>query len=191
MDRTETTRSRWRKMKITRCFCIIWYIYIQSSESPRRPPGCNEESPSVARGSIYFREKCLPPSFALWFGPTCLWNGSCRAQGENLLLSLSSFSLFHDSVSFLFSFLFFSFSFLSRPFPLSFRSSVNAREPRYKSSSTRVKAIKSRVTYAFLFARISFHVWMLVGILFNQCKTSHLYGVYWNRYFIGHLFFLL
>lgn len=64
-------------------------------------------------------------------------------------------------------FLSFLFSLFSLFLPLSsFHSSVNAREPRYKSSSTRVEAIKSRVT--FLFARISFHT--LVGILFNECK---------------------
>lgn len=66
-------------------------------------------------------------------------------------------------------FLSFLFSLFSLFLPLSsFHSSVNAREPRYKSSSTRVEAIKSRVT--FLFARISFHTGILFGILFNECK---------------------
>lgn len=65
-------------------------------------------------------------------------------------------------------FLSFLFSLFSLFLPLSsFHSSVNAREPRYKSSSTRVEAIKSRVT--FLFARISY-TGILFGILFNECK---------------------
>lgn len=134
MDRTETTRSRWRKMKINAMF-LYHTIYIyrkrETSASPRRPPGCNEESPSIARGSIYFREKCLPPSFALWFGPTCLWNGSCRARGERTSSSSSS-CLFPPSLSFtipflFFSFLFFSFFFLSRPFPPPSSSHSSAR----------------------------------------------------------------
>lgn len=68
---------------------------------------------------ILGRSVSLPSSFALWFGPTCLWNGSCRAQGENLLLSLSSFSL-SSTIPFLFSsFPFFSFlSFFPFPSPL-------------------------------------------------------------------------
>ena len=96
---TETTLVRWREMKIMWCFCIIRYTdWRHGGASIRlgRPAGCNEESPSVARGSTYFREKSLVLSllpFALWFGPTCLWNGSCRAQGERLAWWATSLSL--------------------------------------------------------------------------------------------------
>lgn len=130
------------------------YIYIYS-ESPRRPPGCNEESPSVAPGSIYFREKCLslpplPSGLALRVFETGRVVPKARTSSCLFPPFLSSTILF-------FPFLFFSLFFLFLPLS-SFHTSVNAREPRYKSSSTPVKAIKSRVTYTFLFARISFHM---------------------------------
>lgn len=50
-----------RERKIMRCFCIIRYTdslpVWRTGIRPEHPAGCNEKSPSVARGFTYFREK--------------------------------------------------------------------------------------------------------------------------------------
>lgn len=56
-----------RERKIMRCFCIIRYTDSlpawRTGIRPGHPAGCNEKSPSIARGSTYFRVKpSLPPS---------------------------------------------------------------------------------------------------------------------------------
>lgn len=72
-----------RERKIMRCFCIIRYTDSlpawRTGIRPEHPAGCNEKSPSIARGSTYFRVKPSPSLstiallfFALWFEPTCL-----------------------------------------------------------------------------------------------------------------------
>lgn len=55
-----------RKRKIMRCFCIIRYTdslsagMAETGIRPEHPAGCNEKSPSIARGSTYFRVKPSP-----------------------------------------------------------------------------------------------------------------------------------
>ena len=95
---------RWRKMKIMWCFCIIRYT------------DCRHGGPVYAWGvqqDVTRRVRVLPVGphilgrsrslsllpFALWFGPTCLWNGSCRAQGESLGWWATSVSFFLSTFS--------------------------------------------------------------------------------------------
>lgn len=53
-----------RERKIMRCFCIIRYTDSlpawRTGIRPEHPAGCNEKSPSIARGSTYFRVKSSP-----------------------------------------------------------------------------------------------------------------------------------
>lgn len=83
-------RRRWQKLrasvqrerKIMRCFCIIRYTDSlpawRTGIRLKHPAGCNEKSPSVARGFTYFREKpfLFPP-------PLC----SSSPSGLNLRVS--------------------------------------------------------------------------------------------------------
>lgn len=78
-----------------RCFCIIRYTDSlpawRTGIRPERSAGCNEKSPSVARGSTYFRVRpaSLPPPFlslslSLTFpSPPC----SSSPSGLNLRVS--------------------------------------------------------------------------------------------------------
>lgn len=59
-----------RERKIMRCFCIIRYTDSlpawRTGIRPKRSAGCNEKSPSVARGSTYFRVRPASPLLSLF-----------------------------------------------------------------------------------------------------------------------------
>lgn len=69
-----------------RCFCIIHRRCSgRTGIRPEHPAGCNEKSPSVARGSTYFRERSLlPPSLSLPPPPA-----SCPSSSPDLNLRVS------------------------------------------------------------------------------------------------------
>lgn len=153
--RTETTIATMKKDENNVMF-LYHTIYRlpawRTSIRLRRPAGCNEESPSVARGSAYFREKSLslPPPLCplVWPYVSLKRVVSCPRREPRLVSHLCLFLSFH----------FFPFCFYLR-----FSVSLFCFSP-YSFS------IFFRLLFPFYLFFLSFHI--SFSALYSGCESS-------------------